>query len=164
MQTLFLSKRTQRARICALNPCCEGSLKPHRSVVELKPMKNTRARKNLGDSGERIAAMFLEQRGYRVLARHWRRPSRAGEMDLVAEDADGLAFVEVRTRRGDAMGTPEESLTPRKRARLMQVAQEYLLAHEEYADHAWRIDLVAIELDRAGKVARMEIIKSAVES
>ena len=65
-------------------------------MVELKPMKNTRARKNLGDSGERIAAMFLEQRGYRVLARNWRSPSRAGEMDLVAEDADGLAFVEAR--------------------------------------------------------------------
>lgn len=127
-------------------------------------MKTTRARKNLGDSGERIAAMFLEQRGYKIIARNWRSPTRIGEMDLIAQDADGLAFVEVRTRRGNAMGTPEESLTPRKRKRLIEIAQEYLQAHEQYADSAWRIDLVAIELDRAGKIARMEVIKSAVES
>jgi putative endonuclease len=126
-------------------------------------MKTTRARKNLGDSGERVAAMFLEQRGYKILARNWRSPTRVGEMDLIAQDADGLAFVEVRTRRGDAMGTPEESLTPRKRQRLIRVAEEFLQAHEEYVDRAWRIDLVAIEIDRTGKIARMEIIKSAVE-
>lgn len=127
-------------------------------------MKTTRARKNLGDSGERMAAMFLEQRGYKIITRNWRSPTRAGEMDLIAEDADGLAFIEVRARRGDAMGAPEESLTPRKRKRLIQVAQEFLAEHAEYADHTWRIDLVAIELDRAGKVARMEVIKSAVEN
>jgi len=126
-------------------------------------MKTTRARKNLGDSGERIAAMHLAQHGYKIIARNWRSPSRAGEIDLVAEDADGLAFIEVRMRRGNAMGAPEESLTPRKRARMIQVAQEFLAAHEEFIDHAWRIDLVAIELDRAGKVARLDVIKSAVE-
>lgn len=127
-------------------------------------MKTTRARKNLGDSGERIAAMLLEQRGYQIIARNWRSPTRIGEMDLIAQDADGLAFVEVRTRRGDAMGAPEESLTPRKRKRLIDLAQEFLQTHEQYNESAWRIDLVAIELDRAGKLARMEVIKSAVES
>ena len=71
----------------------------------------TRARKNLGDSGERVAALFLEQRGYKIIERSWR--TRTGEIDLVAEDADGLAFVEVRARRAGA-GAPEESLTPRK--------------------------------------------------
>ncbi len=126
-------------------------------------MKTTRARKNLGDSGERIAAMFLEQRGYKIIARNWRSPTRIGELDLIAEDSDGLVFVEVRMRRGDAMGTPEESLTFRKRQRLIQLAQEFLQAHAECAERAWRIDLVAIELDRAGKIARMQVIKSAVE-
>jgi putative endonuclease len=123
---------------------------------------SSRARKNLGDSGERRAALFLEQRGYKILARNFR--TRVGEMDLIAEDADGLAFVEVRTRRGDALGSPEESLTQRKRGRLLTVAQEFLQAHDEYADRAWRVDLVAIVLDRAGRVARMDVIKGAVES
>jgi putative endonuclease len=125
------------------------------------PLKTSRARKNLGDSGERVAATFLEQRGYKILVRNFR--TRVGEMDLIAEDADGLAFVEVRTRRGDALGAPEESLTPRKRARLLTVAQEFLQEHGEYFDRAWRIDLVAIELDRVGRIARMDVIKGAVE-
>lgn len=124
-------------------------------------MVNTRARKNLGESGERVAALALQQRGYTILARNYR--TRAGELDLIARDADGLAFVEVRARRGDVRGTPEESLTPRKRARLVAVAQEFLQAHSEYAECAWRIDLVAIELDRAGRLARVDIIKGAVE-
>ncbi len=106
--------------------------------------------------------MFLAQRGYRILARNFR--TRTGEIDLIAEDADGLAFVEVRTRRGDAHGAPEESLTPRKRAHLLAVAQEFLAARAEFAERAWRIDLVAIELDRAGRLARLHVIKGAVES
>ena len=126
-------------------------------------MTTTRARKNLGESGERVAALFLEARGYKILARNFR--TRVGEIDLIAEDADGLAFVEVRARRGDARSvSPEESLTPRKRARLITVAQEFLAMHACYADRAWRIDLVALVLDRAGRIARMEVIKGAVES
>jgi putative endonuclease len=124
-------------------------------------MKTTRARKNLGDSGERLAAMFLEERGYKIIARNFR--IRGGEIDLIAEDADGLAFVEVKTRRGDTSGAPEESLTPRKRQHLMTASQEFLNTHEEYANHAWRIDLVAIELDRTGCVVRTDLIKGAVE-
>lgn len=74
-----------------------------------------------------------------------------------------FAFVEVRTRRGEACGTPEESLTARKRARLVALAFEFLQAHPQYADCAWRIDLVAIQLDRANRIARMDVIKGAVE-
>jgi len=124
-------------------------------------MDTRRARKNLGDSGERVAALALQQRGYTILARNFR--TRLGEMDLIARDADGLAFIEVRTRRGRAAGTPEESLSPRKRVRLFAVAQQYLQDHPEYADWTWRIDLVAIELDRAGRLARLDVIKGAVE-
>ena len=121
----------------------------------------TRARKNLGESGERVAAMFLEQRGYTIISRNFR--TRMGEMDLIAQDADGLAFVEVRTRRGDALGAPEESLTRRKRGKLLMLAQQILETHPQFGDCAWRIDFVAIQLDRAGRIERMEVIKGAVE-
>jgi putative endonuclease len=125
-------------------------------------MIQKRSRKNLGDSGERVAAMFLEQQGYKIVERNYR--THLGELDLVAEDGDGLAFVEVRTRRGKATGAPEESLTPRKRIRLFAVSQLFLQAHPQYEDCPGRIDLVAIELDPTGRIARMEIIKGAVEA
>ncbi len=129
--------------------------------TQMATKRTSRARKNLGESGERVAALLLEERGYRILARNFR--TRTGELDLVAEDADGLAFVEVRTRRGETSGTPEESLTARKRARLVSLAFEFLQAHPSYADCAWRIDLVAIQLDRSNRLARMDVIKGAVE-
>ncbi len=125
-------------------------------------MPTTRARKNLGDSGERVAALFLEQRGYKILERKFR--TRGGEIDLIAEDADGLAFIEVRARRGGGMNVPEESLTPHKRARLVAMAQEFLSRHEEWAGKAWRIDFVAIELEQDRSVRRIEVIKSVVEN
>jgi len=140
---------------------CGNSILQMTSRCNVINEKTTRARKNLGDSGERVAARLLEQHGYTILTRNYR--TRAGEIDLVAQDADGLAFVEVRTRRGDAMGTPEESLTARKRAHLLATAQEFLAHHSEHGDSAWRIDLVAIELDRTGRIARMEILKGVVE-
>ncbi len=137
---------------------------PHSAGFPMTPTttkQTSRARKNLGESGERVAALLLESRGYQILTRNYR--TRTGELDLVAKDSDGLAFIEVRTRRGDDYGTPEESLTPRKRARLVALAYQYLQAHPAYADCAWRIDLVAIQLDRAHRLARVDVIKGAVE-
>lgn len=108
-----------------------------------------------------MAALYLGQHGYTILARGFR--TRAGEIDLVAQDADGLAFVEVRTRRGDALGSPEESLTAHKRHKLLSVAEQFLAAHPEYGDCAWRVDFVAIEIDQHGRIARLDLIKGAVD-
>src|SRR5512142_907295 len=109
--------------------------------------ENTRARKNLGDSTERVAALYLEQHGCRILARNVR--TREGEIDLIAEDADGLAFVEVKARRGTTFGTPEEAITPRKQLQLVRLAEAFMANEPSLANRAWRIDVVAIQLDRA---------------
>ena len=81
-------------------------------------------------------------------------------MDIVAEDGDCLVFVEVRTRRGREYGTPEESVTPAKQAKLVEVAQTYLQEHSWDGD--WRIDVVAVEMTSGGKLLRVELIKNAV--
>ena len=64
----------------------------------------------------------------RICARNWR--CARGEIDLVAEKDGVLIFVEVRARRGDRLGTPEESITPAKRAKLIAAAQTYLDEHD----------------------------------
>lgn len=114
---------------------------------------------SLGRRGEAIAAAHLEAAGYRIVARNYRCP--VGEVDLVAEDAGCLVFVEVRTRRGDLWGTPEESVTPGKQARLARVAEHYLSEHEAN-DIDWRIDVVAVEVDGQGRVRRVEVVRDAV--
>ena len=116
-------------------------------------------RKKLGAWGEKVAATHLEANGYRLVARNWR--CQQGEIDLIAEADDGLlAFVEVKTRKGQAMGTPEEALTPHKSRKLIELAQIYLGEHDLDVD--WRIDLVAVELDNSGKLLRCEHIPNAV--
>ncbi len=113
----------------------------------------------LGRRGEALAAERLVAAGYRLLARNYRCP--AGEVDIVAQDGDCLVFVEVRARRGDLWGTPEESVTPAKQGRLVRVAQHYLAGHEA-CDQDWRIDVVAVDLDRRGRVRRLDILRDAV--
>ena len=115
-------------------------------------------RKRLGAWGERIAATHLEAAGYHIVARNWR--CRQGEIDLVVRAGKMLVFVEVKTRRGRRMGAPEEALTPRKTRKLIQLAQLYLAEYD--LDVAWRIDLVAVELDKTGKLLRCEHIPNAV--
>ena len=112
-------------------------------------------RKQLGAWGERLAADHLQAKGYEIVQRNWR--CRRGEIDLVAQAGAELVFVEVKTRRGRAMGTPEEGLTPHKARKLLQLAQYYLYEHE-LDDADWRIDLVAVELDAQGKLLRCEHI------
>jgi len=116
------------------------------------------ARRKLGQRGEELAVTYLEKRGYVVREHNWR--CSAGEIDVVAEDGGCLVFVEVRTRRGREYGTPEESVTPAKQAKLVELAQTYLQEHSWDGD--WRIDVVAVEMTSGGKLLRVELIKNAV--
>lgn len=118
----------------------------------------TDARQKLGRWGERVAATHLEAQGMRILERNWR--CARGEIDLVAQHDDVLIFVEVKTRRGRALGLPEEALTPAKAARLVLLGEAYLAEHE-LVGISWRVDLVAVELDPSGKLLRCEHIPNA---
>ena len=113
----------------------------------------------LGRLGEDLAVQHLVRQGYVVLERNYR--CRIGEVDIVARDGDRTAFVEVRTRRGSNFGTPEESVTVRKQARLAAVARNYL-QEKELEEVDWGIDVVAVEFRPDGILMRIELIRNAV--
>jgi len=119
----------------------------------------TDPRQGLGRRGEALAAATLARRGYVIRQRNWR--CDAGEVDIVAEHRGWLVFVEVRARRGRALGSPEASITPAKQARLIQVAQSYLVAFD-IGEVDWRIDVVAVELTRGGKLLRVDVYENAI--
>ena len=85
-----------------------------------------------------------------------------GEIDIVARKADCLVFVEVRTRTTQEFGTPEESVTARKRHKLVTCVLDYIATHERYRDTTWRIDVVGVEIDEEGRQVRAEITENAV--
>jgi putative endonuclease len=115
-------------------------------------------RQGLGRWGEGLAAQHLAAKGYEVVDRNWR--CERGELDLVARDGDCLVVVEVRTRRGRLLGTPEESITQAKQARLIALADAYV----EECDWPgyWRIDVVAVEMDRRGRLLRVDHYENAI--
>jgi putative endonuclease len=115
---------------------------------------------DVGRRGEELARGLLKKRGYKVLETNVR--GYFGEIDIVAKKGDCHVFVEVRTRTGDAFGTPEESITQRKQEKLVTCALEYVAKHEALRDKSFRIDVVAIELDEHGRQTRADIIECAV--
>ncbi len=116
-------------------------------------------RRSLGQFGERVAAVHLEAKGYRILQRNFR--SREGEIDLIAEKDGWLVFVEVRTRRGEATGGAAESVTARKQAHLLAAIDAYLEAHEGLPA-LQRIDVITLTLAPNGRLLALEHIENAV--
>jgi len=113
----------------------------------------------LGARGETRAAAYLEERGYRILARNTR--SGGVELDIVASRGATLVFVEVKTRRSRAQGTPLLAVDFRKRVRIVRGAAAWLrergwrgkavrfdvIACEPHAEHEWRITHVEAAFD-----------------
>ncbi len=132
-------------------------------------MKSTDPRKQLGRAGEAMAQRILREAGLTIVTCNWR--CAEGEIDIVAQErapdyvrgevCDWLVVVEVRTRRGLAFGTALESITPRKAAKLRQVARRYV--QTTGWDGPWRIDVVGIQMDGQGRLLAVDHIRHAVQ-
>ena len=110
-------------------------------------MATSRQRLAMGGYGEASAARYLAGQGMVVLDRNWR--CELGELDLVLRDGPVLVFCEVKTRATAAFGSPLESVTARKVARLRRLAARWM-SDSGVAAQEVRIDLVGIQLDLAG--------------
>ena len=116
-------------------------------------------KQGLGRKGEQLAADALQAQGMAIVERNYR--CAVGEMDIIAREGDTLVFVEVKTRRGNRFGSPEDAVDARKQRKLIEVAETYL--QERVLDDAeWRIDVVAVEMDGVGRLKRIEVIREAV--
>ena len=128
------------------------------STIDIQK-KPRAACQGLGQTGERLAAEELVRRGYHILERNFR--CSYGEIDLIAEDEQDLIFVEVKTRRGNVYGLPEEAVTYRKRQKIVQVASYYLDIHA-CSERSWRIDVVAVQLSKGGRPEELRVYQYAV--
>jgi putative endonuclease len=106
-----------------------------------------------------MAANHLESMGYTI--RELNARTRYGEVDIVAEKDETLAFVEVRCRRGNAMGSAVESLSAAKQRRLVRLAEAYG-SDDEGLPEGRRIDLVAVDLTPDGRLRSLQHIEGAV--
>jgi putative endonuclease len=112
---------------------------------------------SFGKIGERAAAEYLKNLGYKVLVMNFR--TRWGEIDIVAKDGDCWVFAEVKTRADERYGAPEEAVTRSKQAHLVKAAQIYL-SQTNNAHALWRIDVMALLKQNDGFLIRH--LKNAV--
>jgi putative endonuclease len=107
----------------------------------------------LGRRGEQLAAAYLEQQGYALVAANFTLPVGRNlrgaivnaEIDLVAYEGATLCFVEVKTRASDWFAPPQANVDLRKRRQIARAARAYrrLLGLEA---SAYRYDVVSVVL------------------
>jgi putative endonuclease len=117
---------------------CDGAATAETVAKPASPARVAAFRTGL--SAESRAAAYLMAKGYRILARRFR--TRHGEIDLVAKRRNLVAFVEVKARA--SLDEAAFAVTPRQKARIIDAAQAWLMAHPEHAELDLRFDAMLI--------------------
>lgn len=113
-------------------------------------------RRQLGDAGEDLAAAALKKQGYKILERNY--VTSLGEVDLIARQGKTYVFIEVKTRKNERFGAPQEAVTPAKQHKLRRLA-DYYLKQKRLGEVEVRFDVVGVIMGEEGP--RVEIIRDA---
>lgn len=105
-------------------------------------------KRSFGAEGEKFAAEYLVNNGYRLLDMNY-RCGRMGEIDIVASEAEFICFIEVKTRTGSTFGRPCEAVGWKKQENLKRLAWAYL-KHKGLTGSNARFDIIEITGDRTG--------------
>jgi putative endonuclease len=104
-----------------------------------KGRHSERGRLEKGQTFERLAAAFFEQKGFEILQRNWRTGRR--EIDLIAKKGSLIVFVEVKSALSKKYGHPANRIDERKVANLTKAAQQYLIDNK-IENYDLRFDVV----------------------
>lgn len=96
--------------------------------------------KEFGVTGEQMAARYLEDQGYVILDRNYRRGHK--EVDIIALDHGELAVIEVKTRTNEDYFAAEQAVDHRKRQNIIRVANNYMRRY--HRTEPLRFDIIAI--------------------
>ena|SRR3990167_2774780 len=122
-----------------------------------------------GKIGENIAVRFLVKQGFLILDRNYTK--KWGEIDIVAEKADRIYFIEVKSVVRDlSLGKtedlnlyrPEDNMHPHKLRRLSRAIQTYLLSRKIGGEKEWQVDLLVVFMDIKNKKARVKVVRDIV--
>lgn len=111
-----------------------------------------------GERAEALACRTLLARGYKIRERNFR--CAVGELDIIAEHAGRIVFVEVRSHSTDQFGAPRESIGHHKQRKVAQVAQAYL-KRRRLRGRSVRFDVVEVLTDATGRPTSVNVIENA---
>jgi putative endonuclease len=110
-----------------------------------------------GQTGEDLAVCYLENQGYTIVERNYRK--RIGEIDIIARDGEYLVFIEVKTRSNRRFGSPFDAVDFRKQQQISRVALAFMTQHR-CGEVPVRFDVIGVHLEES---PRVELIKNAFE-
>ena len=105
---------------------------------------------SIGRKGENLAHIFLKEKGFTIVARNFR--CRFGEIDLIIRNNRAFRFVEVKYRRSEEYGLPQESVQKRKQAKIRKTALLWLKLRQLPMDSEVHFDVLAIS-KKASKIS-----------
>ena len=114
-----------------------------------------------GRAGEQLAAFFLSERGYLVLAQNQRTP--LGELDLICRSLSEVVVVEVKSRSSEEYGEALEAIGPRK-ARRLRAAAAWWLADRGLFPCPVRFDAVIVIMDGHGGLCSLQHLRNIMET
>jgi putative endonuclease len=120
------------------------SVRSHWIGIKANLEENKKSHHNLGRSGEEIALQYLKRKRYRIINRSFRM--FRGEIDIIAFERKTLVFFEVKTRRSQDFGLPEESVNTTKQNQIRKVANGFL-AKNKLESVECRFDIISISFD-----------------
>ena len=97
-----------------------------------------------GNDGEKRAADFLIQNGYKIIDRNWR--TKSGEIDIIAMKDEVLVFVEVKTLPNATFDMLSSVLGMQKQKRIVKTAKHFLLKHRQYSNSYIRFDAIVLDM------------------
>lgn len=112
-----------------------------------------------GREGEAIAAEYVQQLGYKLLAMNY--VYSHCEIDIVALDGKTLVFIEVKTRNNEEFGSGAAAITEKKRAQIKRAATGYFIENS-LSDTECRFDGIVVTYPYA-KDQKIEHYKSIIE-
>ncbi|HKK00232.1 MAG TPA: YraN family protein [Desulfotignum sp.] len=102
----------------------------------------TRYCKDLGRSGEQMAAQHLAASGHIIVETNF--TTRFAEIDIIAAIDDCLVFVEVKTRTSAKKGLPREAVTASKQKKIILAAKQYIKTRALDGQKRIRFDVMEI--------------------
>ena len=127
-------------------------------------------RQKIGALGEDLAAKYLQNKGFSVISRNYRK--KCGEIDIIAKNRGILHFVEVKSvscenlldnvSRETSGHRPEDNIHEGKLRRLARTIQVYLAERCLGREPEWQFDAITVKIDENTKQAKVKFIEDII--
>ena len=112
----------------------------------------------LGKTGETIASEYLMKNGYIILEKNYR--NFLGEIDIIVKHKNEVIFIEVKTRKSNQYGYPEETIHLAKQKKIIKTASGYITG-KMLKGKNYRFDVVLIYFSKNNNIEKIRHIENA---